>query len=59
MLYYTNKARKTALKRIGELVVKLANTKPTDTLTLQDISELNHYLSRLHGELEREIKENS
>lgn len=59
MLYYTNKGRETADKRICELVGKLAITKPTDTLTLQDIGDLLHYLSKLQSEIKREIRENN
>lgn len=55
MLYYSNKARKTAIKRIDEIVVKLANTKPTDVLTFQDIGDLLHYLANLESEIKREM----
>ena len=34
MFYYTNKARQTARENIAGLIVKLANTKPTDQFTL-------------------------
>lgn len=59
MLYYTNNARKTAIKRCRELVKKLAETKPSETLTLQDIGDLMHYLINLDTELQREIRAES
>lgn len=55
-LYYSNEARKTAIRRCRELVVKLGNTKPSDTLTLQDIGDLRHYLMNMDSELQREIR---
>lgn len=56
MLYYSNEARRTAIKTIDDLVVKLASTKPTETLTLQDIGNLIHYLSNMTSELKQEMK---
>lgn len=56
MLYYTNKARQTAINNITQLIIKLANTKPTDQFTLQDIQNTINYLSNMNTELHREIK---
>lgn len=57
MFYYTNKARQTARENIAGLIVKLANTKPTDQFTLQDIESVIMYLKNMDGELKREIKQ--
>ena len=56
MLYYTQKARKTARDNIAELIVKLANTKPTDQFTLQDIRSTISYLKNMDEALKWEIK---
>lgn len=56
MLYYTNKARQTARECIADKIVKLANLKPTDQFTLQDIERIIMYLQNMNGELKREIK---
>ena len=58
MLYYTNKARTNARIHIQKLRVKLANTKSTETLTLEDIRNLISYLNNMDEELKREIREN-
>lgn len=57
MLYYTNKARQTARKSIADKLVKLANLKPTDQFTLQDIESTMMYLQNMDEELKREIKQ--
>ena len=56
MLYYSNKARKTARGKIADLIIKLACTKPTDQFTLQDIRDTISYLQNMDDELKREIK---
>ena len=56
MLYYSNKARKTARENIADLIIKLANTKPTDQFTLQDIQSTISYLRNMDDELKSEIK---
>ena len=58
MLFFTNKARETARENIAELYRKLASTKPTETLTLQDIESVMFYLREMDDELRREIKDN-
>lgn len=57
MMYYTNKARETARETIADLIVKLANIKPTDQFTLQDIQNTIHYLSNMRDELKIEIRQ--
>lgn len=57
MLYYTNKARQTARTEIADKIVKLANLKPTDQFTLQDIESIIMYLKNMDEELKREIKQ--
>ena len=58
MLYGNNEARKTASANIHELSVKLANAKPTEDLTLDDIRDIRYYLRTMEDELKREIKRN-
>ncbi len=59
MLYYSNKARETALQKIAELHAKLGNLPLNAGLDLNDIGNLHGYLQLLETELKREIKENS
>ena len=54
-VYYTNKARKDAVKRIDELVAKLSNAEPTEYLDLHDIGDLLHYLAKLESAIKREM----
>ena len=56
MIYYSNQARKTARDSIAGLIIKLAETPPTDQFTLQNIQDTIHYLKVLDGELKRENK---
>lgn len=56
-IYFTNKARQTARKSIADKLVKLANLKPTDQFTLQDIESTIMYLQNMDEELKREIKQ--
>jgi hypothetical protein len=60
MVYYSNKARETARKKITDLHKKLALI-PLDgnPMTLDDIGNLHELLRVLDDELRREIKENS
>lgn len=55
MLFYSNDARETAKKEIGRLYAKLGSTKPTDTLTLEDIRSILFYLRTMESELNHEI----
>lgn len=56
MLYCTNKARQTAREGIADKIVKLANLKPTDQFTLQDIQDTISYLQNMDDALKWEIK---
>ena len=58
MLYGNNEARQTARDEINRVYAKLANTKPTDQLTLEDISSIMYYLRTMEDELRREITRN-
>ena len=55
MIYYNDSARKTAKEKIGNLIAKLASTKPTDDFTLEDIRETLYYLKVLDSGLDSEI----
>ena len=58
MLYYSNKARETAIERIQVLYAKLAELPLNGPLNLDDVGTLQGYLKIMESELKREIKEN-
>ena len=55
MIYYSNKARNTAITRIKELITKIASI-PGDVLSYSDASDTISYLGNLLNEIEKEAK---
>lgn len=58
MMYGNNEARETAREEIRRVYVKLANTKPSDDLTYDDIMSIMYYLKKMENELATEIRKN-
>ena len=56
MLYGSNEARQTAKEEISRVYLKLANTRPNDDLTLDDIRSIMYYLQKMNNELSSEIR---
>ena len=50
MILYTDKSLDNAIEEAGKSIVKLASTKPTDDLSLQDISNAIFFIKRFREE---------
>ena len=57
MLYYSNKARRTAREKIADLHRKLAVVPLDGPLNLDDMRNLHQYLADLDSVIAREIKD--
>lgn len=57
MIYRSNEVREAELKNISRLYVKLAGTKPSEDLTLDDIRSIMYYLRKMEDEVNTEIRE--
>lgn len=57
MMYYTTEARKSAVKRIDDLMSKIASVSG-DQLSYTDSTDAIRYLGMLKDEIEKEDKKN-
>lgn len=55
MVYYSNEARQTASENISRLFAKLAEMKPSEAFTSDDIESTMYYLRTLNDEIRHEI----
>ena len=55
MIYYSNEARQTASENISRLFAKLAETKPSEVLSQDEIEDIMYYLKTLNDEIRHEM----